>query len=98
MRGIISWILFFSAGVFCAGACFYRLHPEHQPETDLPRVRQEMEEAIDRGKRLKRAWEGPDQAQSAPEPQPEKLPPQQPAEPRKTPPANTPTRQGRVSK
>lgn len=99
MRGIISWIVFFSAGVLCAGAYFYRLHPEHQPENDLPRVRQEVEEAIDRGRRLKRAWDGPDQAQSEPAPAPQKAP--QPEQPAKGPPANTPqtpTRQGRVGK
>lgn len=98
MRGIISWIIFFSAGVFCAGVYFYRLHPEHQPETDLPRVRNEMEEAIERGKRLKRAWDGPDQAQAAPQ---DPQPPAQPETPKKGPPANTPerpTRQSRVGK
>ena len=64
MRGIISWILFFSAGVICAGSYFYRLHPEHEPEADLPRARNELDELVERGKRLKRAWDGDNQAEN----------------------------------
>jgi hypothetical protein len=102
VRGIISWIIFFSAGVICAGAYFYRLHPEHQPETDIPRVRTEVEEAIERGKRIKRAWDGSDQADAAPaQAAPAKESPAAPVlppEPRKAPPADTRERQSRVGK
>jgi len=97
VRGIISWIIFFSAGVICAGAYFYRLHPEHQPETDLPRVRTEVEEAIERGKRIKRAWDAPDQAEAAPAKEPAPAP-ALPTEPRKAPPADSRERQSRVGK
>lgn len=75
MRGIISWIIFFTAGVLCAGSYFYRLHPEHQPETDLPRVRGEMEDAVERAKRLKRAWEGDAEADASPKEDPAKSAP-----------------------
>lgn len=97
MRGIISWIVFFSAGVLCAGAYFYRLHPEHQPETDLPRVRQELDEAIDRGKRLKRAWDGNEPPAVVPAPATDK-PPEAPAAPARPPEAGLPDRPARQSR
>jgi len=97
VRGIISWILFFSAGVICAGSYFYRLHPEHEPEADLPRARNELDELVERGKRLKRAWDGDNQAENAPAPQ---QPPAPPAAPAKTQPASADRapRQSRVGK
>lgn len=101
MRGIISWIIFFSAGVICAGSYFYRLHPEHEPEADLPRARNEVDELVERGKRLKRAWDGDShdsQAQDAPAPQqPPAAPPVTPA--RNQPgSADRPPKQSRVGK
>ncbi|MCC6465510.1 MAG: hypothetical protein IT463_09250 [Planctomycetes bacterium] len=58
MRALIGYILFFSAGLACAGAYFYQLHPEHKPETDLPRIRDDMDRAIERGRNLRDAWQG----------------------------------------
>lgn len=74
VRGIISWIVFFSAGVLCAGSYFYRLHPEHTPETDLPKIRGELEGVVDRANRIKEAWHAEPQTEK-PAPEPEKKPP-----------------------
>ena len=66
MRGIIGYIFFFTIGLVSAGAYFYQLHPEHSPETDLPHLRKDFDDAVDRGKRLKEAWNncGPDSTRS----------------------------------
>jgi hypothetical protein len=87
VRGIISWIVFFSAGVLCAGSYFYRLHPEHAPETDLPKIRGELEDAMKRAERIKEAWQGQPQAGEKPS-QPE----------RQSPPANTPAEHAATQK
>jgi len=71
VRGIISWIVFFSAGVLCAGSYFYRLHPEHSPESDLPRLRQELESAYEKAERLKRAWQDRSKQPETPAPRAE---------------------------
>ncbi|MBZ0136463.1 MAG: hypothetical protein K8I27_08840 [Planctomycetes bacterium] len=66
MRGIIGYIFFFTIGLVSAGAYFYQLHPEHAPETDLPRLREDMDDAMERGRRIREAWNrcSPDSAQS----------------------------------
>lgn len=66
MRGIIGYIIFFTIGLVSAGAYFYQLHPEHSPETDLPRLRDDLDNAMERGRRLKEAWNscGPEASRS----------------------------------
>jgi hypothetical protein len=57
VRGIIGYIAFFTCGLVAAGAYFYQLHPEHSIDTDLPRMRKQVDEAVDRGRKLRDAWE-----------------------------------------
>ena len=66
MRGIIGYIFFFTIGLVSAGAYFYQLHPEHSPEADLPRLRKDFDDALNRGRRVKEAWNscGSDSTQS----------------------------------
>jgi hypothetical protein len=59
LREIVGYIIFFTVGLGCAGAYFYHVHPEHSPDTDLPRLRKDMDEAVERGRRLKDAWNNP---------------------------------------
>jgi hypothetical protein len=62
LRGIVGYIFFFTVGVISAGAYFYQMHPEQSFRDDLPRMRQDISDAIERGKRLREAWEaGPAQ-------------------------------------
>lgn len=59
MRGIVGYIVFFTCGLLAAGAYFYQLHPEHSIDEDLPRMRREVDDVVDRGKRLREAWDRP---------------------------------------
>jgi hypothetical protein len=59
LREIVGYIIFFTVGLICAGAYFYQLHPEHSPDADLPRLRKDVDDAMDRGRRLKDAWDKP---------------------------------------
>ena len=88
VRGIISWIVFFSAGVLCAGSYFYRLHPEHTPETDLPKIRTELEGAVKRVERIKEAWQADPQTEAKPGEDAEK----------KAPPANAPSEHAAIQR
>jgi len=65
LKGIISYIVFFSIGLLCAGLYFYRLHPEHSPDADIPRLRKDVDDAMDRGRRLREAWDRPESAEEA---------------------------------
>lgn len=56
MRGIIGYIFFFTVGLISAGAYFYQLHPEHSIDGDVPRLRKDVDDALDRGRRLREAW------------------------------------------
>jgi hypothetical protein len=66
VRGIVGYIFFFSIGLVSAGAYFYQLHPEHTPQSDLPRLRQDFDDALERGRRVKEAWakDSPETGQS----------------------------------
>jgi hypothetical protein len=57
MRGLITYLFFFTCGLVAAGAYFYQLHPEHSIENDLPRMRRAVDDAIERGRRVQEAWE-----------------------------------------
>jgi hypothetical protein len=57
LRGIVGYIFFFTIGVISAGAYFYQMHPEQSFRDDLPRMRQDISDVIERGKRLRDAWE-----------------------------------------
>lgn len=57
MRSLIGYIFFFTVGLAGAAAYFYQLHPEHSIEGDLPRLRKDVDDALDRGKRLRDAWD-----------------------------------------
>jgi hypothetical protein len=65
LRGIIGYIIFFTVGLVCAGAYFYQLHPEHSPDADLPRLRKDVDDAVERGRRLKDAWDRPNGSDEA---------------------------------
>jgi len=56
VRGIVGYIIFFAVGLVSAGAYFYQLHPEHSVDADLPRLRKDVDDALERGKRLRDAW------------------------------------------
>lgn len=57
MRTITGFIVFFAVGLFTAGVYFYRLHPDASFAADLPRMREDLDDAMERGKRLKEAWD-----------------------------------------
>ncbi|MCB9894233.1 MAG: hypothetical protein H6839_07285 [Planctomycetes bacterium] len=57
MRGIVGYIFFFTIGLVSAGAYFYQLHPEASMDADLPRLRKDVDDAVERGKRLRDAWD-----------------------------------------
>lgn len=59
MRGIVSYIFFFTCGLIAAGAYFYSLHPQLSFQNDLPRIRGTLDEAIERGRRIQEAWREP---------------------------------------
>ncbi|MCC6150881.1 MAG: hypothetical protein IT461_11570 [Planctomycetes bacterium] len=92
IRSLFAYIFMFTAGLASAAAYFYSIHPEHVPEEDFPRMRLDLEDAMDRARRAKDAWEAPPKQQQAhvEPPQPHKsLPAEsapQPVKPPKTPP------------
>ncbi|MHC4840625.1 MAG: hypothetical protein ACYTDT_06615 [Planctomycetota bacterium] len=57
MRTLAGFIVFFSIGLFTAGVYFYRLHPDASFSADIPRMRKDIDDAMERGKRLKDAWD-----------------------------------------
>lgn len=59
VRGIVSYIFFFTCGLIAAGAYFYSLHPQLSFQQDLPRIRGTLDEAIERGRRIQEAWREP---------------------------------------
>ena len=65
MRGIVGYIFFFTVGLVSAGAYFYQLHPEHSIDGDLPRLRKDVDDARERGHRLRDAWDRPSGADQA---------------------------------
>ncbi|HMR80959.1 MAG TPA: hypothetical protein PKD61_37870 [Polyangiaceae bacterium] len=75
LRSLIGYIFFFSVGLVAAAAYFYQLHPEHSVEGDLPRLRKDVDDALDRGKRLREAWDrrGAQPEEPAPPPAPEQV-------------------------
>lgn len=56
VRGIVSYIFFFTCGLVAAGAYFYSLHPNLSFQQDLPRIRGTLDEAVERGRRIQEAW------------------------------------------
>jgi hypothetical protein len=85
VRAILGYIFFFTLGLIGAVAYFYHIHPDLSIEADLPRLRQDVEGAIERARRLRDAWH----EDSAKEPAPT-LEPQDPT------PTTTPTGQART--
>ncbi|MBX3459098.1 MAG: hypothetical protein KF696_03900 [Planctomycetes bacterium] len=67
MRGIVGYIFFFTCGLIAAGAYFYQLHPEHSIDDDLPRMRRGVDDAVERGKRMREAWDLPERQKDAPQ-------------------------------
>jgi hypothetical protein len=65
VRGIVGYIFFFTVGLVSAGAYFYQLHPEHTIDGDLPRLRKDVDDAMQRGRRLRDAWDRPSGADQA---------------------------------
>ncbi len=59
IRSLFAYVFIFTAGLACAAAYFYSLHPEHSPEDDMPRMRIDLEDALQRAQRAKDAWERP---------------------------------------
>ena len=57
MRGIVGYIFFFTIGLLSAGAYFYQLHPEASVDADLPRLRKDVDDALNRGQRIRDAWD-----------------------------------------
>lgn len=69
IRSLFAYIFMFTAGLASAAAYFYSIHPEHVPEEDFPRMRLDLEDAMERARRAKDAWESQpkeQQAQAAP--------------------------------
>jgi hypothetical protein len=64
LREIVGYIIFFTVGLVCAGTYFYQLHPEHTPDADLPRLRKDVDDAVDRGRRIRDAWDRPNSDES----------------------------------
>ncbi|MCC6572199.1 MAG: hypothetical protein IT462_00280 [Planctomycetes bacterium] len=82
MRTLLTFIVFFAVGLATAAGYFYGRHPEHSPVDDVPQLRRDVENMIDRGHKLREAWEAkPAEAVVQPPPEgapgatPEKLPP-----------------------
>jgi hypothetical protein len=59
IRALFAYIFVFTGGLACAAAYFYNIHPEHAPEDDMPRMRIDLEEALERARRAKDAFEAP---------------------------------------
>ncbi len=76
IRSLFAYIFLFTAGLASAAAYFYSIHPEHVPEDDFPRMRLDLEDAVERARRARQAWEAPP---------PEQQQPQQSAEPKAPP-------------
>ncbi|RIK62150.1 MAG: hypothetical protein DCC64_11600 [Planctomycetota bacterium] len=57
IRSLFAYIFVFTAGLACAASYFYSLHPEHTPEDDMPKMRIDLEDALERARRAKDAWE-----------------------------------------
>ncbi len=75
IRALFAYIFLFTAGLASAAAYFYSIHPEHVPEDDFPRMRLDLEDAVERARRAREAWESPppeQQTQSAETPPPPK--------------------------
>ncbi|MBV6516486.1 MAG: hypothetical protein HPKKFMNG_02171 [Planctomycetes bacterium] len=73
IRSLFAYIFVFTAGLACAASYFYSLHPEHTPEDDMPKMRIDLEDVLERARRAKGAWE------SAPPSPREEPAPKQPA-------------------
>ena len=65
IRSLFAYIFMFTAGLASAAAYFYSIHPEHAPEEDYPRMRLDLDEALERARRAKDAWETPPKEQHA---------------------------------
>lgn len=90
MRTILTFVVFFAAGLLTAGTYFYGRHPQHSPLEDVPRFRRDVEDVIERGRKLHEAWQNKGEP-DAPESEPEKTaprdePPEPPARPAAKPP------------
>lgn len=59
MRDIIGYIFFFTIGLVSAGMYFYQLHPEHSMRSDLPRIKRDVDDVMEKGRRIREAWEDP---------------------------------------
>ncbi|MCC7196476.1 MAG: hypothetical protein IT356_13055 [Gemmatimonadaceae bacterium] len=66
IRSLFAYIFLFTAGLASAAAYFYSIHPEHVPEDDFPRVRLDLEDAVERARRAREAWEAPSPAPPQP--------------------------------
>lgn len=65
-RSLFAYLFMFTAGLASAAAYFYSIHPEHVPENDFPRMRLDLEEAFERARRAKDAWDRPVETPQAP--------------------------------
>ncbi len=65
MRTIITFVVFFAAGLITAAAYFYNRHPQHSPIDDVPYLRRDVEGLIERGGKLHEAWRGKSGDESA---------------------------------
>lgn len=66
IRSLFAYIFLFTAGLASAAAYFYSIHPEHVPEDDFPRMRLDLEDAVERARRAREAWEAPAPIQQQP--------------------------------
>ncbi len=66
IRALFAYIFLFTAGLASAAAYFYSIHPEHVPEDDFPRMRLDLEDAVERARRAREAWEAPPPEQAKP--------------------------------
>jgi hypothetical protein len=65
IRSLFAYIFMFTAGLASAAAYFYSIHPEHAPEEDYPRMRLDLDDALERARRAKDAWETQPKEQQA---------------------------------
>lgn len=65
IRSLFAYIFMFTAGLASAAAYFYSIHPEHAPEEDYPRMRLDLDDALERARRARDAWETPPKEQQA---------------------------------
>lgn len=66
MRTIVTFVVFFAAGLITAATYFYNRHPQHSPIDDVPHLRRDVEGLIERGGKLHEAWRGKSGDESAP--------------------------------